>query len=82
MPIKNHKNIKSINDLRIILSRAINMVLLDQMDSSTANSIASLSNSMLRVLQITNLESRVSKLEESSSPVVSDITSQIKELRN
>jgi len=82
MPTKNHKNIKTPNDLRIILSRAINMVLLDQIDSQTANSIASLSNSMLRVLQITNLESRVAKLEESSSPVISDITSQIKELRN
>jgi hypothetical protein len=90
MPTKNHKNIKTPNDLRIILSRTINMVLLDQMDSQTANSIASLSNSMLRVLQMTDLENRVAKLEErgegtesdSYSPVVSDLQSKIKQLRN
>ena len=66
------------------------MVLLDQMDSQTANSIASLSNSMLRVLQMTDLENRVAKLEErgegaesdSYSPVVSDLQSKIKQLRN
>jgi len=92
MPTKNHKNIKTPNDLRIILSRTINMVLLDQMDSQTANSIASLSNSMLRVLQMTDLGNRITKLEEreleqgaesdSYSPVVSDLQSKIKQLRN
>jgi len=89
MPTKNHKNIKTPNDLRIILSRAINMLLLDQMESSVANSLSSLSNSMLKVLQMTDLKSRIDKLEkqektesESYSPVVSDIQTKIKQLRN
>jgi len=88
MPTKNHKNIKTPNDLRIILSRTINMVLLDQIDSQTANSIASLSNSMLRVLQMTDLDSRISKLEGNGkesdlyNPVTSDIQTKIKELSN
>ena len=89
MPTKNHKNIKTPNDLRIILSRAINMLMLDQMESSVANSLSSLSNSMLKVLQMTDLKSRIDKLEkrgetesESYSPAVSDIQSKIKQLRN
>ena len=90
MPTKNHKNIKTPNDLRIILSRAINMLMLDQMDATTCNSLASLSNSMLKVLQMTDLESRVNKLEKREdvtesdgySPAVSDIQSKIRQLRN
>ena len=90
MPTKNHKNIKTPNDLRIILSRAINMLMLDQLDATTCNSLASLSNSMIRVLQMTDLENRIAKLEkygeetgtENYSPVVSDIQSKIKQLRN
>lgn len=89
MPTKNHKNIKTPNDLRIILSRAINMLMLDQMESSVANSLSSLSNSMLKVLQMTDLKSRIDKLEqrgeaesESYSPAVSDIQSKIRQLRN
>ena len=89
MPTKNHKNIKTPNDLRIILSRAINMLLLDQMESSVANSLSSLSNSMLKVLQMTDLKSRIDKLEqrgeaesETYSPAVSDIQSKIRQLRN
>jgi len=89
MPTKNHKNIKTANDLRIILSRAINMLMLDQMESSVANSLSSLSNSMLKVLQMTDLKSRIDKLEKrgeaesnSYSPAVSDIQSKIKQLRN
>lgn len=66
------------------------MLMLDQMDSQTANSIASLSNSMLRVLQMTDLGNRITKLEEREegeesdnySPVVSDIQSKIKQLRH
>jgi len=88
MPIKNHKNIKTPNDLRIILSRAINMLMLDQLDATTCNSLASLSNSMLKVLQMTDLKSRIDKLEkrgeesEGYSPVVSDLQSKIRQLRN
>lgn len=89
MPTKNHKNIKTPNDLRIILSRAINMLMLDQLDATTCNSLSSLCNSMLKVLQMTDLKSRIDKLEkqektesESYSPVVSDIQSKIKQLRN
>ena len=89
MPPKNFKNIKTPNDLRIILSRAINMLMLDQLESSVANSLSSLSNSMLKVLQMTDLKSRIDKLEqqgeaesESYSPAVSDIQSKIRQLRN
>ncbi len=89
MPTKNHKNIKTPNDLRIILSRAINMLMLDQLDATTCNSLASLCNSMLKVLQMTDLKSRIDKLEqrgeaesESYSPAVSDIQSKIRQLRN
>ncbi len=89
MPPKNFKNIKTPNDLRIILSRAINMLMLDQLESSVANSLSSLSNSMLKVLQMTDLKSRIDKLEkqektvsESYSPVVSDIQTKINQLRN
>jgi len=94
MPTKNHKNIKTPNDLRIILSRAINMLMLDQLDATTCNSLASLSNSMLKVLQMTDLKSRIEKLEKQEpdevykgpeneySPAVSDIQSKIKQLRN
>jgi len=89
MPTKNHRNIKTPNDLRIILSRAINMLMLDQLESSVANSLSSLSNSMLKVLQMTDLKSRIDKLEqrgeaesESYSPAVSDIQSKIRQLRN
>jgi len=88
MPTKNHKNIKTPNDLRIILSRAINMLILDQLDATTCNSLASLSNSMLKVLQMTDLKARIEKLEEQGktendiySPPVSDIQSKIKQLR-
>lgn len=91
MPPKNFKNIKTPNDLRIILSRAINMLMLDELDATTCISLSSLSNSMLRVLQMTDLENRITKLEEqepepgtesdSYSPVVSDIQSKIKQLR-
>jgi len=89
MPTKNHKNIKTPNDLRIILSRAINMLMLDQLDATTCNSLSSLCNSMLKVLQMTDLKSRIDKLEqrgeaesESCSPAVSDIQSKIRQLRN
>ena len=89
MPTKNHKNIKTPNDLRIILSRAINMLMLDQLDATTCNSLASLSNSMLKVLQMTDLKSRIDKLEKRGetksdiySPAVSDIQTKIKQLRN
>jgi hypothetical protein len=89
VPPKNFKNIKTPNDLRIILSRAINMLMLDQLESSVANSLSSLSNSMLKVLQMTDLKSRIDKLEqrgeaesESYSPAVSDIQSKIRQLRN
>ena len=90
MPTKNHKNIKTPNDLRILLSRAINMLMLDQLDSSVASSLSSLANVMLKTLQMTDLESRVKKLEEQSvepesksySPAVSDIQSKIRQLRN
>jgi hypothetical protein len=90
MPPKYYKNIRTPNDLRVILSRCINMLLLDQLDSSVANSIASLSNTMLKVLKATELEDRIKKLEEqqendqseSYSPVTSDIQAKIRELRN
>jgi len=88
MPPKNYKNIKTPNDLRIILSRAINMLMLDELESSVASSLSSLANVMLKTLQVTDLESRIAKLEkhgeetESYSPVVSDIQSTIKQLRN
>ena len=90
MPPKNYKNIKSPNDLRVILSRAINMLLLDQIDTSTASALSSLASVMLKTLQVTELEKRVSNLEkdqdtknnENFSPVVSDISSHIKQLRN
>ena len=89
MPTKNHKNIKTPNDLRIILSRAINMLMLDELDATTCNSLSSLCNSMLKVLQMTDLKSRIDKLEkqektesESYSPVVSDIQTKINQLRN
>ncbi len=89
MPTKNHKNIKTPNDLRIILSRAINMLMLDQLDSSVASSLSSLANVMLKTLQMTDLESRITKLEmqeqtetQSYGPVVSDVQSKIKQLRN
>ena len=88
MPPKYHKSIKTPNDLRIILSRAINMLMLDQLDATTCNSLASLSNSMLKVLQMTDLKSRIEKLEKQVepkpgmySPAVSDIQSKIKQLR-
>ena len=65
------------------------MLMLDQMESSVANSLSSLSNSMLKVLQMTDLKSRIDKLEqrgeaesESYSPAVSDIQSKIRQLRN
>lgn len=89
MPPKNFKNIKTPNDLRIILSRAINMLMLDQLDASVASSLSSLANAMLKTLQMTDLKSRIEKLEEQGkteqdiySPPVSDIQSKIKQLRN
>jgi hypothetical protein len=90
MPTKNHKNIKTPNDLRVILSRAINLLLLDELSHSTASALSSLASVMLKTLQATNLESRIAKLEkkqedkntENTSPAVSDIQAKIKELRN
>ncbi len=89
MPTKNHKNIKTVNDLRIILSRAINLLLRDELESSVASSLSSLANVMLKTLQMTDLESRITKLEnqeetetQNYSPVVSDVQSKIKQLRN
>jgi hypothetical protein len=90
MPTKNHKHIKTPNDLRVILSRAINLLLLDEFSHSTASALSSLASVMLKTLQATNLESRIAKLEEkqedenteNTSPAVSDIQAKIRGLRN
>lgn len=71
------------------MSRAINLLLRDELEASVASSLSSLANVMLKTLQMTDLESRVKKLEqreetesENYSPAVSDIHLKIKQLRN
>lgn len=67
------------------------MLLNDEIDSQTANSISTLCNTMLKVLRATNLEDRIKKLEElqdinetsvSPAPLTSDIKNMIREMRN
>ncbi len=86
---RKHKKITNSNHIRQIMSTTINMLLNDEMDSQTANSIATLCSTMLKVLRASNLEERIKRLEElegskqpSGSPVTSDIRNMIKELKN
>jgi len=87
MPTINDKRIKRSDDLRIILSRAINLLLRDELSHSTASALSSLSNTMLKVLKAAELEERITKLEDlqdskSSSSVTSDIKQMIGQMRN
>ena len=86
---RKYKKITTTTHIRQIMSRTINMLLNDEMDSQTANSIATLCNTMLKVLRATSLEVRIERLEElqgskqpSGLPVTSDIKNMIKELQN
>lgn len=86
---RNYKKITTTKHIRQIMSRTINMLLNDEMDSQTANSIATLCNTMLKVLRATNLEERIKRLEElqgskqpCASPVTSDIQRMIREMGN
>jgi flagellin-specific chaperone FliS len=89
MPPKNYKKITNPKHIRMILSRTINMLLNDEIDSQCANSISTLCNIMLKVIRATELEDRIKKLEEvqdgkepTKAPVTSDIKEMIKEMRN
>jgi len=89
MPQKNYKKITNTKHLRQILSLTINQLLNDEIASQTANSVASLANTMLKVLRATDLEDRITKLEQnlngevpdSKTTVTSDIQGMIKNIK-
>lgn len=89
MPPKNYKKITNIRHIRLIMSKTINMLLNDEIDPQCANSIATMCNTMLKVLRATDLEDRIKKLEglqsgkeSSKTPATSDIKQMIKEMRS
>lgn len=86
---RNYKKITNTKHVRQILSRTINQLLNDEIHPTTANAVATLCNTMLKIIRATELENRIKKLEElqgsrqpSGSPVTSDIKSMISEMRN
>ncbi len=90
MPERNYeKKITNSKHVRQILSRTLNQLMNAEIEPKFANSIATLCNTMLKVLRATNLEERINRLEEiqgskepKSSPVTSDIKQMIKEMRS
>ena len=85
---RNHRKVTTNKHVRQILSKCLNQLLNDEISAQNANSVATLCNTMLKVLRATNLEDRIKKLEElqgskpSSSPVTSDIKNMIREMKN
>ena len=89
MPPKNHKKITNSRHLRQVLSNVINRLLNDEIDPNVANSIATLANSMLRILKTEEIENRIKKLEdqkkssdeEKSTKSYADIDEKIKAIK-
>ncbi len=55
----------SVNDIRRLLSKTINELRNDEISYQTANTIGSLSNILLKTIQATSLEDRITNLENS-----------------
>jgi len=86
---QNFKKITNVNHIRQIVSEVINMLLNDQIDNQTAQTIGTLCNIQLKILKAVDLDKRIEKLEkgelenkDDTTPVVSDIQAKIRELKN
>lgn len=65
---RNFRKIKSPKDLRRVLSDVINGLLSDEIDAQTAQAISSACNVMLKILQASAIEGRLTRLEQMLNP--------------
>ncbi|MGH7801038.1 MAG: hypothetical protein ACREOW_10500 [Thermodesulfobacteriota bacterium] len=88
MPPKRHLKLTSVKHVRRLLATTINQVINDELSSETARTLAHLCTVLLKTLELSNLEERITKLEEALEiekpfkEVTSDVKKQIADLRS
>ncbi len=84
---KSYKKITNVNHIRQIVSQVINQLLNDEIDNQTAQAVGTLCSLQLKIIKAVELDKRIKRLEDGevvndATPIVSDIQTKIKELRN